>query len=421
MNVMAAIDGKPMSVTEHCCRSCGGSRLDVFLKLGETPLADRLVSEANAAMPEPHFPLDVAFCQDCSLVQITETVDPRILFADAYPYYSSFSPALLKHSRDNVHRIIAQRRLGAASFVVELASNDGYLLKNYVQRGIRVLGIDPADGPALAAKRIGVPTICAFFTTELADKLRSQGWRADIIHANNVLAHVADTNGFVAAIARLLKDDGMAVIETPYIEPLIEHCEFDTIYHEHLCYYSVTALDKLFRRHGLYLNEIEPLAIHGGSLRLYVQPQERTSATVKAQLAHEHAHGINTIQYYRDFSNKIARLKHTLSELLRELKSHGASIAAYGAAAKGATLINTVGIGPDLVDFVVDRNVHKHGKFMPGQRLPIYATEMLLKRQPDYLLVLAWNFIDEIVKQQEEYHARGGRFITPVPIPRILH
>jgi SAM-dependent methyltransferase len=347
-------------------------------------------------------------------------VSPEILFADAYPYFSSFSPALLKHSRDNVLDLIARRELGPDNFVVELASNDGYLLKNYVEAGIPVLGIDPADGPAQAAGKIGVPTRCDFFSRELAAMLRAEGIRADVIHANNVLAHVADTNGFVAAIGLLLKNDGVAVIEVPYVEPLIENCEFDTIYHEHLCYFSVTALDKLFRRHGLYLNEIKHLSIHGGSLRLYVERQERVGGSVKAQLAHENARGIDSIGYFRDFSSRVDVLKRDLSALLRRLKSDGASIAAYAAAAKGATLINTVGIGRELIDFVVDRNVHKQGKYMPGQHLPIRAAEALLELQPDYVLLLAWNFADEILEQQKEYRARGGKFVVPVPHPELI-
>jgi SAM-dependent methyltransferase len=408
------------SVTEASCRSCGGARLKTFLDLGDTPLADRLLTNADLGKKELTFPLRVAFCEDCSLVQITETVNPEILFDDAYPYFSSFSPALLKHSRENALDLIARRGLGQGSFVVELASNDGYLLKNYVEAGIPVLGIDPAVGPAQAAQKIGVPTRCAFFSRELAESLRSEGIRADVIHANNVLAHVADMNGFVAAIARILKDNGVAVIEAPYVEPLIEHCEFDTIYHEHLCYFSVTALDKLFRRHGLYLNEIKHLSIHGGSLRLYVEPRERVGASVKTQLAHETARGLDSIEYFRDFSAKVDGLKRDLSALLRRLKSERASIAAYAAAAKGATLINTVGIGGDIIDFVVDRNVHKQGKYMPGQRLPIRSTEALLDAQPDYVLLLAWNFADEILEQQKEYRARGGRFIIPVPQPQLI-
>ncbi len=409
-----------MNTNGATCRSCTQSGLQLFLDLGSTPLADRLVSSEKLEEKEPHFPLQVAFCPHCSLVQILETVPPDILFCEDYPYYSSFSPALLNHSRENVLDLIAARNLNASGFVVELASNDGYLLKNYVEHGIPCLGIDPAEGPAKAAQAIGVPTSCTFFTSDLARNMAAQGQKADVIHANNVLAHVSDTNGFVEGIGFLLKEDGVAVIEVPYVRDLIDHCEFDTIYHEHLCYFSVTALDRLFRRHSLYLNDVKRLPIHGGSLRLYVEPREAVSSNVRRLMEEEAELQVDRFVYYENFATRVGGLKRDLRALLSRLKSEGKTIAAYGAAAKGSTLINYAGIGRDLIDYVVDRNVHKQGKFMPGMHLPIHETEKLERERPDYVLMLAWNFADEIMSQQRGYREKGGRFIVPVPQVRIV-
>ncbi len=409
-----------MNESQTTCRICHSSEIQPVLSLGTTPLADALRQKEQLSQAESKFPLNVAFCPHCSLVQLLETVPPDVLFCQDYPYYSSFSPALLQHSRANAVDLIKSRRLNAKSLVVELASNDGYLLKNFVEHGIPVLGIDPAEGPARAAEKVGVPTMCTFFGENLARELSAKGKTADVIIGNNVLAHVADLHGFVEGICILLKEDGVAVIEMPYVKDLVDHCEFDTIYHEHLCYFSVTALDRLFRMHSLFLNNVKRLTIHGGSLRIYVEKKENVSATVRAMLQTEAAEKVDQIDYYRDFAHRVEGIRTELQHLLQRLKQQGARIAAYGAAAKGSTLINYSDIGTELVDFVVDRNTHKQGLYMPGQHIPVLAPEALLERKPDYVLLLAWNFAEEILQQQKEYQQRGGRFIIPVPNPRVV-
>lgn len=295
------------------------------------------------------------------------------------------------------------------------------MLCNFKECGIQVLGIDPAEGPVQAAQEQGIPTLCAFFTKELASKLRAERpGGADVFLANNVLAHVPDLNGFVEGIRILLKSDGLAVIEAPYVVDLVDNCEFDTIYHQHLCYFSVTALDRLFRSHSLYLNNIERTAIHGGSLRLFIEPNEVIDESVEQLLLYETDRGVKEYEYYGAFAERVQHIGTRIRELLLDLKRKGKRIAAYGAAAKGTTMMSYAGIDRSLVDFVADKNGVKQGRYMGGNHLPIVPPATLLREMPNYVLILAWNFANEIIRDQAQYAQHGGHFIVPIPEPKIL-
>lgn len=403
------------------CRACGGA-LQPILSLGAMPLANSLVSVAELSLPEERYPLDLLFCGACSLMQLGYTVPPERLFRH-YVYQSSYSDTMLRHAECLVQQLVEGRRLKRTSLVLEIASNDGYLLQFYRRAGIPVLGIEPAENIAAIAEARGIPTRREFFGRELGESLRNEGVAADVVHAHNVLAHVADLNGFVAGLRSVLKEGGVAVIEVPYVRDLLEACEFDTIYHEHLCYFSLTALDRLFRRHDLRVVDVERVSIHGGSLRLYVAhpvPAGVPSGAVEALLQSEAAWQVGRPDPYLAFAGRVNRVRSALRELLSSLKAEGHRLAAYGAAAKGSTLLNFCGIGPELLEFVVDRSPAKQGHFMPGVHLPIYPPARLLENLPDYVLLLTWNFATEILEQQAEYRKRGGRFVSPIPEPRVL-
>jgi len=403
------------------CRSCGNADAAMILDLGLQPLANNLLTPADLAKPEPKFPLRLAVCKSCWLLQITDLVPPIALFSE-YLYFSSFSDLMLRHAREAAENYIAEFGLDSKSLVVEIASNDGYLLQNFVKEKIPCLGIEPAANIAKVAREKGIKTLEEFFGCDIATKLAGENRQADLILGNNVFAHAPDTNDFVAGLKNLLKPAGRVVLEFPYGVEFIEHNEFDTIYHEHVFYFTLTALQPLFARHGMEIFRVERLPIHGGSLRLFAgHAGARTIETSVAKLlADEKQKGVDSLACYEGFASQVHSIKRELLELLAKLKQEGKRMAAYGASAKGSTLLNFFGVGAGDLDFVVDRSTYKQGRLTPGTHLPILPPEELLKRQPDYTLLLTWNFADEILAQQKAYRDAGGKFIVPIPKIKIV-
>ena len=409
--------------TAASCRFCG-SRLDhTVVDLGLSPLCESYVPAEKLGAMEAFYPLHVRVCAECLLVQIPEFVPPDDIFTE-YAYFSSYSSAWLKHAEDYVGMISERLALDAGSSVVELASNDGYLLQYFVRRGIPSLGIEPAANTARAAAEKGVETLVRFFGRGLAEELRAAGRQADLVIGNNVLAQVPDLNSFVAGIRVLLKPTGTATLEFPHLLRLIEGNQFDTIYHEHFSYFSLLATERILAAHRLTLFDVEELWTHGGSLRVYVRPAEDSSRPVSPRVTAlreaERAAGLHRPESYARFQERVRETKRKLLSLLIDVKRHGKRIAGYGAPGKGNTLLNYCGIGPDFLDFTVDRNPYKQGRFLPGTHVPIHAPEHLAREKPDYIFILPWNLKDEIVAQLRDARTWGARFIVPIPEPEIL-
>ncbi|MEM9827539.1 MAG: class I SAM-dependent methyltransferase [Planctomycetota bacterium] len=385
------------------------------------PLANSLRSREQLDAPEPKWPLELVRCPACTLLQITETVPPVRLFSQ-YEYFSSFSDTMVAHAKQLAESLTHSRDLSGDSLVVEVASNDGYLLQWYQAAGVPVLGIEPAENIAkVAREKRYIETVVDFFGEDVALDLVLAEKQADVIHANNVLAHIEDINGVIRGFKTLLKPGGVVVIETPYAGDFLDKNEFDTIYHEHLFYYSLTALNSLFARHGLAVVDVKDLDIHGGSIRVTAMHQQ--AATILPSVAERLAKEVDWVAsdaHHRGFAERVTHNKQTLLACLNELKQSGHSIAAYGASAKGSTLLNYFGIDESIIDFIVDRSTVKQGKFTPGLPLPILPAEALAQRRPDYCLLLTWNFADEILSQQSAYREAGGQFIVPVPEVRIV-
>lgn len=404
------------------CRSCGGRLAVTMADLGLQPASNAFLESPAAFQQEKRYPLRAKVCENCKLVQLDYDVAPEELFSN-YVYFSSYSDLWLAHAETYCGMACRRFSLDKSNLVVELASNDGYLLKNFLKLGIPVLGIDPSDTVAAAAEKIGVPTLVEFFGTKIANDLSKQGRQADLIIANNVLAHVPQLNDFIAGMALLLRPKGNITIEFPHLLELIAHVEFDTIYHEHYSYFSLYAIEQAFKRHGLRIYDVERLSTHGGSLRIFAAHAAREdlndSAVLREIRAQEAAAGLPELATYHDFAKRVDECRDSVLAFLAGAKREGKRVAAYGAAAKGNTLMNFCAITPADIAFVADRNPHKQNKFLPGTHISVVSPEKLMESKPDYVMILPWNLSAEIRKQLADIKTWGGRFVTPVPVARI--
>jgi 2-polyprenyl-3-methyl-5-hydroxy-6-metoxy-1,4-benzoquinol methylase len=409
-------------INQPGCRFCGTKLEHTFVDLGMSPLCESYVSADHLNQMEPFYPLHVYVCENCFLVQLESYVSPEHIFTD-YAYFSSYSDSWLAHAKKYTDQMVERFGISHGSFVVELASNDGYLLQYFVEKNVPVLGIEPAANVAAVAVQKGVPTLVKFFGRETAHELADSGKQADLILGNNVLAQVPDINDFVAGMKILLKPDGVITMEFPHLQRLMEENQFDTIYHEHFSYFSLITAEKIFAAHGLTLFDVEELATHGGSLRIFARHAQDSSKPVTPRVAHlrarEESAGFTKMGNYSCFAEQVKETKRKLLEFLIQAKRSGKKIAGYGAPGKGNTLLNYCAIRSDFLDYTVDRNPYKHGRFLPGTHVPIFSPERIRETRPDYLLILPWNLKDEIIKQNAFIREWGGKFVVPIPEVRI--
>jgi len=412
-----------MNIPLQTCRSCGEVLRVTFCDLGMTPLSNSFLKAKQLKQSEAFYPLHAYVCEACFLVQLEEYESPENIFSD-YVYFSSYSQTWLEHARQYTEMMVKRFGLAPSSRVIEVASNDGYLLKNFKERGFQILGIEPAKNVAQVAEDSGIPMVTDFFGIALAEQLVEQKKQADLLLGNNVLAHVPDLHDFVEGLRILLKADGILTLEFPHVLRLMDETQFDTIYHEHFSYFSLVALEKVFEKHGLVLFDVEELKTHGGSLRIFVKHEGAKSFPPSESLNRvrelEVAAGLNRLEAYETFSQKVRDKKREIITALIDLKQEGKSIVVYGAAAKGNTLLNYCGIGKDFIDYAVDRNPAKQGCFLPGTHIQVFPPERIRETKPDYLFILPWNIQNEIMDQMSLIREWGGRFVVPLPKLKIL-